>query len=410
MPSVKLFTGSVLAGALASVLAIPTAAAQTAGPVSVMVNDEAPLTVPSSPGFSYVAGATTSTLSVTSDGYLLCANVYLTGAPGSTTTMLAPGHLRWSLPAATDVLSVTYTSGALSINKPALGSSLETSLVCHARDAQGKIANPFSAFGDGIFGDSYESVLATQFGNMVNWASAPGFSWDQADWSLVPNDACNFDGTSADTPRVSEHNLCTAATGVRPSIATPTQMYGDRAPTMWTGTVTDGVGWSFIYLARVDVRIGAPTEAPNSGFYVPPLTPAQPADLSNSVTTEIRDGFDSTYLLASGTWCFLNSLPTTLDATVCANAASTSTGTLNGTLAENVTVSLSTPHAPITSFFVAVIRTIINPNPPANNTPVAAVSVMADPGTVRHDGGDGFVGDDVIFGFMPGSTGFPWMQ
>jgi hypothetical protein len=176
---------------------------------------------------------------------------------------------------------------------------------------------------------------------------------------------------------------------------------------MWTGTA----GPSFIYLARVDVRIGAPTEAPNSGFYVPPLTPAQPADLSNSVTTEIRDGFDSQYLSASGTWCFLNSLPSnaTLDATVCANAASTSTGTLNGTLAENVTVSLSTPHAPITSFFVAVIRPLLS-NPPVNNTPVAAVSVMADPTTVRYDYGDGFVGDDVIFGFIPGSTGFPWMQ
>ena len=402
MSSVKLFKGSVLAGALASVLAIPTAAAQTAPSVSVLVNDEAPLTVPSSPGFSYVAGATTSTLSVTSDGYLLCANVYPTGAPGSAMTVLAPGHLRWILPSATDVRSVTYTGGALSINKPATGLSPETSLVCHVRDAQGKIANPFDAFGDGIFDAGYESVMATQYGNMVNWRPSQGFSWDQADWSQVPPDSCNFDGTSADTPRVSEGTLCAAASGVRPS----TKAYGDRAPTMWTGTV----GSSFIYLARVDVRIGAPTAAPNSGFYVPPTTAAQTADWSNSVTTEIRDGFDSQYLSAAGTWCFLNSLPSnaTLDATVCANAASTSTGTLNGALAENVTVSISTPHAPITSFFVAVIRTINTNNPPAISTPVAAVAVMADPGTVRHDGGDGFVGDDVVFGF-PGTGGFPWM-
>jgi hypothetical protein len=28
---------------------------------------------------------------------------------------------------------------------------------------------------------------------------------------------------------------------------------------------------------------------------------------------------------------------------------------------------------------------------------------------VHHDAGDGFVGDDVVFGFMPTSSGFPWM-
>src|SRR5450759_1690294 len=112
MSSVKLFTGSVLAGALASVLAIPTAAAQTAGPVSVMVNDEAPLTVPStaSPGFSYVAGAPTSTLSVYTDGFLFCTNV-APGYPWNTAVTLAPLHLDqsfspahpWTLPTASDI-------------------------------------------------------------------------------------------------------------------------------------------------------------------------------------------------------------------------------------------------------------------------------------------------------------------
>jgi hypothetical protein len=41
-------------------------------------------------------------------------------------------------------------------------------------------------------------------------------------------------------------------------------------------------------------------------------------------------------------------------------------------------------------------------------TPVVTGTVLIEP-AVAIEGGDKFSGDNVVFGFMPNSTGFPWM-
>ena len=390
--SVKKFAGCVFAGAVASVLSVPVAQAAA----SLIVNDESPLTVQTPPGFSYITTGTTSALSVTTDGYLFCANVYYPQAMPNSQVALAPNHTRWTLPTAVDAQTVTYTNGILRVNRPATGASLDTTLVCHERGPNGEIANPFSAYGAGVFADGFEAFAATQYANMVNWIPAPGFSWSAPNWTQVPTDPCNFDNSAADSPIDPETSLCTAATGVSAGANGTDQ----RSATMWTQLS----GASFIYLARIDGRLGAQTNGPNANFGT--LASTQSVQASpNSVDTEVRDGFDSTYLSATGSYCLLNQLPTALTASVCSGAPVS--GPLTGPMQAHFSLSMFFPSAPATSFYVAVIRTVTSDLPPIN-TPVAAISVMADPGTVRHDGGDGFTGDDVVFGF-PNGGGFSWM-
>lgn len=390
--SVKKFAGCVFAGAVASALSVPVAQAAA----SLLVNDESPLTVQTPPGFSYVTTGTTSALNVTTDGYLLCANIYYAPAVPASQVALAPMHTRWTLPTAVDAQTVTYSNGILRVNKPVTGASLETTLVCHERGLNGEIANPFSGYGAGIFDDGLEAFAATQYANMVNWIPAPGFSWSAPDWAQVPTDPCNFDRSVADSPIDPETSLCAAATGVSPGAHGTDQ----RAATMWT----QAVGSSFIYLARIDGRLGAQTSGPNANFGTLASTQGV-QDSPNSVDTEIRDGFDSQYLSATGTYCLLEQLPTALTTSVCSGAPVS--GPLTGPLQTHFTLSMFFPSAPATSFYVVAIRTVTSNLPPIN-TPVAAISVLADPGTVRHDGGDGFTGDDVVFAF-PNGGGFSWM-
>jgi hypothetical protein len=387
--SVKKFAGCALAAAVVSVLSVPAAHAAA----TLMVNDEAPL---ATPGFSYVTTGTATNLDVSTGGYLFCANVYYPPTVPSANVVLAPMHTRWTLPTAFDVQTATYTGGVLRVNKPLTGASLETSLTCHARGPNGEIANPYSGYGAGVFADGLE---ASQYAKMVNWIPAPGFNWSAPDWSQVPADPCNFDNSTTDSPIDPETSLCAAATGVSPG---GTGGVGVRAATMWTQVV----GSSFIYVARIDGRLGAQTSGPNANFGTLMSTQGV-QDSSNAVDTAIRDGFDSTYLSATETssYCLLDRLPTALTTSIC-NGAPVS-GSFNGTLQAKFTLSMFFPTAPATSFYVAVIRPVIGGLPPAN-TPVAAISVMADPGTVRHDGGDGFMGDDVVFGF-PNGGGFSWM-
>ena len=389
MSSAKKFVGCMVAGLAASILMVPAAFA-----AQLVVNDEAPLSLQSPPGFSYIAaqGGQTATLGATTDGYLFCANVL--GPEGSNVIELSPGHVNWTLPQAF-LQSFQYSGGDLRVNRVSSGLSTLTSLVCHARGVQGDIATPFSAYGDGIFRDGVETFATVQYGNLVNWLPPQGYTWAQADWSQVPTDACNFSMISADTPLVNETSLCAAATGVRPGGG----QFGTRSPTMWTKTV----GSSFIYLARVDLRLGPQSAPPNSQFGVALASAKQGADLPNSVTNEIRDGFDSTYLSQSGTYCYITALPATLDGTVCANAAYS--GTANGPIDGNISLSLFPP-SPTASLYVAVIRTVQGSVP---FTPIAAIAVMTDPGTARADNGDGFVGDNVVFGFANSGV-FPWMN
>jgi hypothetical protein len=403
MSSVKLFTGSVLAGALASVLAIPTAAAQTAGLVSVMVNDEAPLTVPSSPapGFSYVAGATTNTLSVYTDGFLFCTNLAL-GGSWNTEVTLAPLHLDqsfspahpWTLPTASDIQNIVYTGSELNINRDAHG-AMASSLVCHSVGAKGEVAKWLA---DGIFDSGDDMAWEENYHHLINWIpQSPGFSWRAPDWTQVPTNPCFSSG--GQPARVVETVACAAATGVGPG----TSAASVRAGTMWTWT--DGI--NFTYLFRVDVRFGAQLPGiPPTQFEAP--TRVSSTDVVDATTSgayvSLRDGYDADYLGAAGSYCYFlttQNLPTVLNSSTCADAhLPISNVSASGTLDYSFSQSL-------TSFYVVVTRPVIGAHS-STDTPVVGASILVDPALLA-EAGDEFIGDDVIFGFIPSSTGFPWM-
>ena len=120
-------------------------------------------------------------------------------------------------------------------------------------------------------------------------------------------------------------------------------------------------------------------------------------------------GVGGGYLGDTGTWCVLNSFPTSLASTMCNGA--TSTGALNGPLGDGfpgLVVGIPPFGAQEFTFYIAFIRPIVGP-PPSINEPAVAVSIMVEP-SVTAEGGDAFKGDDVVFGFLPASTGFPWMS
>lgn len=382
--SVKKLVRRVCTGAAASVLMIPLAQA-----AKVAVNDEIPLTIVS-PGFLYTttADSQAGNLSVTTDGYLFCANVILEEQDVSAVTM-TPGHSRWTLPSAV-VKTVAYSGGVLNVNREDSGT-----LVCHARGPLGQIATPFSRYGNGMFANGFDSLEAAQYWSLVNWMPVDGFDWNAPDWTAVPTDSCQFDMTPSNSPAVEENALCAAAAGVRPGLTA----FGRRAPTMWTATH----GANFIYLARIDARLGAPVVDGANSQFESPLSTNGVNDVPSSITFKVRDGFDSQYLSPTGTYCFLNSLPTTLDSSVC--NGSPASGSVDGTF--DYLIALSVLTAPALSRYVAVIRSTTTDFPPIH-TPIAAISIMSEPTTARDEQGDAFVGDNVIFGF-PGNGGFPWM-
>lgn len=378
--SVNKLVRRVCTGAAASVLMVPLAQA-----AQLAVNDEAPLTIVS-PGFSYITETPglASALSVTTDGYLFCANV---GTSAANIVKLAPGHARWTLPDA--YLETTkYSGGSLQINRTT-GGSIEHTLACHARGAQGEVFNPFSRFGAGIYSNGYEGKEPTQYSSMVNWQPVDGFDWSVPDWAEVPTDSCQFDMTPEDSPAVVESSLCAAATGVEQG-----GEFGTRAPKMWTWSN----GTDFVYVARIDLRVGAQQfGGANEGF----LTSEPALGGLSSVDFEIRDGYDSEFLDDPYTFCLLSSMPASLSAATC-----------NGNSPESdvgfVSRKLNLDPQTITSLsrYLVVIRTH-TANYPSTHSPVAAVAVLSDPIVSRDEAGDTFAGDNVIFGFY--GLGFPWM-
>jgi len=391
--SVKKFAATALAATAAASMLSPATAAP-----SLTINDGAPVDIQT---FSYVtdAGGLASTLKVSTPGYVFCANV---GSATATPINMQPQHDRWALPSASDVPTVVYTGGVLAINK-----QVETSLACQVRGALGELRSPFSGFGDMLFRDSWEGLLGQQLANLVNWQPVPAFSWSEPDWTQIPNDSCTWD-LDPNVPVSREDSLCAAAAGVRP-VAGGSQndaRYGDRAPTMWTSSTTS----NFVYLARVDTRFGVPIGAPNGHFSegAPPTLPTQ--QQASTVDVEIRDAYDSTYLSASGTYCFLRQLPTTLDDNVCSGSdvyySHSLAGNPGGILSERIPLSVGFTQA--ASLYVAVVRQKSGGSSPAACQPTAAIAAIADPSVSRHEGGDEFIGDDVVFGFRPGDS-FQWM-
>jgi hypothetical protein len=335
---------------------------------------------------------------------VLCANI---GSYSSTAIKMRPVHPRWRMPLGDDVRNVAY-NGALSINPGAQAYSPEISLGCQVRGAQGDIASPFSGFGDHLFRANFDDFAANQFSNLVNWLPTRGFSWQAPDWTEVPNDSCSWDH-DADFPLLEEGVVCAAATGARP-IAQGSQndpTYGDRSPIMWTKTTST----KFVYLARIDTRFGPQQGGPNSHF-----AGANRAEepTGSSVNIEVRDAYDSNYLSTSATYCYLNALPATLSDTVCSGPSAYFTGTIALDTQHPATSGHLVIHVPLTvgfttaaSLYVAVVRTKTTDFPPIS-TPIAAIGTIIDPGVARNEGGDAFIGDDVVFGFPEGQA-FPWM-
>lgn len=391
---VKKFAATALAATAAASILSTAAAAP-----SLIINDGEPSDIQN---FSYVAdaGGLASTLKVSSPGYVFCANV---GTTTATPISMQPQHDRWTLASATDIPTVRYNGGVLSINK-----QVETSLACQVRGPFGELRSPFSGFGDMLFRDNWEGLLDQQFANLVNWRPVPAFTWSAPDWTQVPNDSCTWD-LNPNVPVSSEDSLCAAAAGVRP-VAGNSQndaRYGDRAPTMWTLSTTG----NFIYLARIDTRFGLPSGAPNSHFPqgAPPQQPAQ--QQASTVDVAIRDAYDSTYLSASGTYCLLRQLPATLDDNVCSGgdvyySNSLAQSDIPGIVSERISLDVGFIQAK--SLYVAVVRQKTGGSSPAACQPTAAIAAIADPGVVRHEAGDEFIGDDVVFGFRPGDS-FQWM-
>ena len=382
--SVKKLVRRVCTGAAASVLMVPLAQA-----AQLAVNDEAPLTIVS-PGFSYITqtAGESSALAVATNGYVFCANI---GETESNIVKLAPSHTRWSLPTA--YLEVArYSGGQLNVNRTSAG-SIEHSLTCQVRGAQGQVFNPYSRFGIAIFNNGYEDLESTQYASMVNWQPADGFDWSAPDWAEVPTDSCQFDMTPENSPHVDEPALCAAATGIMPG-----GEFGVRSPKMWTASS----GANFIYLARIDARLGEQeVNVANEGFAS--QMPAGLNELPNSIVFEVRDGYDSQYLQADYTACFLSELPEALTSTVCSgNQPFPGTGTLN------TYIPLSLLTIPSLSRYLVVIRAKTTDFPPIQ-TPVAAVAILSDPMVSRNESGDTFAGDNVIFGFSLAGDGFPWM-
>ena len=273
MSPAKKFAGCVFAGAAASIPMI--AAAQTSP--TLMVNDEAPLAVST---FSYAAtDSNVSELKVTSDGFLLCANVG--PAIPTSSKKLTPSRPRWTLPSVVDVQSMGYSGGMLRVNKPVDTLSVESTLACTVRTSEGT-ANPNGPYGDVIFQDAFVPTRDRLYAGMVNWRPDVAFNgWSPNGDSVlpgVPTDPCTLD-LNVDTPLVSEASVCAAATGVRPATG---ETWGQRAATMWTVMA----GSKFVYLARIDARIGPQSGPPNGNFPQAPTGFSAPT--AGSVDIAIR--------------------------------------------------------------------------------------------------------------------------
>jgi hypothetical protein len=387
MPAITLS----LARIAARILPLAVVASFTCSAAQLVVNSETPLNVTTPPGFTYVVTDTSGALTVPTDGFLFCANIVDGGGDAATPVTVVPQHGGWMLPIAQDVRTVGYSAGSLVVNR-----NIMSTLTCRSVGQQGEIA---SALSEGIFTDGLDPKVTEQFTKLVNWTAPAGFNWAAPNWAIVPTDPCN---PSQNQPaQVDEDVACAAVTGVRPGAASGVTV---RSGTLLTGTDAS----NFFYVARVDARYGA-QEAGQNGMRAPTIG----APTSGSLATlTLTDGYDrgalgvgGGYLGDTGTWCVLTEVPTTLSLSMCNGAPWVDT--LTGSLSTEIPLSLF-PDGSHTSFYAAFIRPIVGA-PPATSQPVVAVSLLLEQ-SVTAEGGNRFRGDDIAFGFLPGSPGFPWMS
>jgi hypothetical protein len=383
MPAFKTSAAPLLASLAASAFFTPVFCTAA----TLVVNGEQPLSITTPPGFTYVSSGGTGSLTVTTDGFLFCANVYPDNPPTPTPVTVIPHHGSWMLPMAQDVSTVAYNLGVLGVNH-----ADQTSLVCHAVDAQGRTLSPRA---DGLLRNGYETTAIEQFSNLVNWVPTPGFNWNAPDWSLVPTNPCD-----TSPAEVNETVACAGVSGVTQAGAAVV-----RAPIMWTGTD----GSNFFYVARVDARYGTGNII-DSGMHLPASFTSAPATPATAVLKLIEaydrgSGGAGGYLGDTGQWCAMTVLPATLDANICANAPYSQA--LTSALSQFIYLQSAPLGTPVVSFYAAFVRPIVGA-PPSLNEPAVALTVLFEP-SVSGIGGDTFTGDDVAFGFLPASNGFSCM-
>lgn len=299
----------------------------------------------------------------------------------------SPSH-PWAQPSAL-ALNFVYSGGNFVIN-PTLQAS---TLVCHSLSKDGEVS---AGLTDGIFDYGYDSKTETNYNHLVNWIPTNGFDWNAPDWTEVPVDACSW--TAYEQAKAPEDVGCAALLGVRPG--------PKRAPTMWTATN----GITFTYVFRVDTRFGAPLAGDEAVLELPSLSSVDELEGSAArMQVRVRDAYDSTFLSdAGGTYCSFTELPATLDSNVCSTAGVSAAPLPNGFLDVSFAVGQQLPDQIAQSFYVAVNRHVVGAH--ANVvTPTVAATIFVDP-AVTPEGADKFSGDDVVFGFMPTSNGFPWMS
>jgi len=393
--SVNKWVVGVCAGVAAcgsfTVLAQSTTATLSVGKQSQLVQSS----VPGSPGISYVqTGTSQSVLQVYTAGYLLCGNLGQYGINSLSFSIahedLTLGHA-WTTQTLGDVYTFVYNSGSLAVVPATPTTFGGDTLTCIGTAADGSVP---SGLTEGIFDNGYDSATEANYTHLVNWIPPRGFSWLDPDMTQVPLDPCN---PSEQQPAIVDETVaCAAATGVRPG----TSAGGVRASTAWTAT--DGI--DFTYVIRVDARFGAQQPGVAPGFDPSIFSGNSPAGGATSANFRVVVSFDAEYLQGAGsTYCLLTELPSSLSTDVCGSNAQT----LSGNLQIPIPLGLPPISLSATSFWVVVKRPIIGTHS-STATPVVAMSILTE-NPVLEEGGDAFSGDDIVFGFMPNSTGFPWM-
>lgn len=347
-------------------------------------------TNPGETGISYLqTGSSSSALKVYTQGFLFCGNVGDGGSSSGPQLVLTTAHEDQAFSPSHPWTFGTANAGTFAYTGSQLSISPVANLSCLSINNDGAVT---SGLYEGIFDNGYDSPTETNFRHLVNLNPPTGFSWSAPDWSQVPADACGADAYQQ--AHVPEDTACAAVTGVRAGTV--------RAPTMWTAT--DGV--TLTYLFRVDARMGAPAAGQTAQLQVPTTAGIDAPSSVVGLTTRLREAYDNTYLQDTASYCFLNTLPTTLGSTVCSGATSYQ---LNGPLDFPVPTIVAPPVGPgSTAFYVAIVRPVHGGHLLVQ-TPVVGVSMLVER-AMSDEGGDKFTGDDVVFGFMPTSTGFPWMS
>ncbi len=330
-------------------------------------------------------------------GFYFCNDVPLPGGYPHLLTLqhedqsFSPAH-PWTFPTV-QVNAFSYNGTSLTFRSFDQGN-----LVCVSTAVDGSSASGLS---DGVFDDGYDAKTDENYSHLVNWVPPRTFDWSQADWSQVPVAAC--DPVADETPIVVEDVGCAAATGVSSSVTAGP----NRSPIMWTST--DGI--NFTYLFRVDTRFGPQAPSGQPVMQAPLMDSGNSPAGSGTMTLLIQDAYEGGdtnhvgYLSNSGSWCILDQVPATLNSSTCAQAGSLP---LTGPLARTFPIGNPPFGTGADQAFYVVVNRLVQGGHPSLLTPVVAASVLIE-SAVGGEGGDKFSGDNAVFGFMPTSTGFPWM-